>query len=60
MSNDEECIRRMTAALRTAIEHERKDQRHDGDAIQAAIGALFDEPRSVAAEDARHRQPPAA
>jgi hypothetical protein len=60
MSNDEECIRRMTATLRSAIEHERKDHRHDGDAVDAAVGALFDEPRSVTAENAKHRQPPAA
>jgi len=60
MSNDEECIQRMTATLRSAIELERKDHRPDGGAIMAAVGALFDEPRSVSAEDAKHQQPPAA
>jgi hypothetical protein len=60
MSNDEECIRRMTATLRSAIEHERKDHRQDSDAVDAAVGALFDEPRSMPAADAKHRQPPAA
>jgi hypothetical protein len=60
MSNDEDCIQRITATLRSAIEHEREDHRHDGDAVDAAVGALFDEPRAVTAREADHRESPAA
>jgi hypothetical protein len=60
MSNDEECIQHMAATLRTAIEHERKDQRPHGGAIEAAIGALLDAPHSVSADNAKQGQPPAA
>ena len=60
MSNDQECITRMTATLRSALEHEREDHREDRNAIEAAIGALLDEPRSVDAQNAKRQEPPAA
>jgi hypothetical protein len=60
MSNDEECIRRLTATLRSAIELERKDHDEDSTAIDAAVGALFDESRAVRAEDTKSREHSAA
>jgi predicted ATPase len=53
-------ITRVAATLRSAIEHERVDHREDGNAINAAVGALFDEPSSAGAQHATHREPPPA
>jgi hypothetical protein len=56
MSSDEDWVRRVAATLRSALEHERTAPRQGGDAIKAAVGAIFDDPRSKRGRGTKDRR----
>lgn len=60
MSSDEDWVRRMAATLRSALEQERTVPRQDDDAIKAAVGAIFDDPRSESGRATKDRRPDAS